>query len=303
MTDTTDDSSTAPAGTPADTPTGTPTDVAVITGGAGGMGLATARKLGGNHIIVLSDVDEQKLRAATDSLTAEGITVHAAPCDITDRASVAALFETASSHGHVRAVVHAAGVSPQMGDPDFIIRVNGLGTVNITREYLQIAREGDALVNVASIAGHMSPTVLQPTRIFARALTDVDAFVAKMTTATKIVPAASRSGMAYSVSKSFVIWYSARMAADFGEHGARILSVSPGSFDTDMGQLEKDHGSGKMVEYAALKRFGRPEEIAAVLAFAVSREPGYLTGTDILVDGGNRAGLGLRGMLDMARSQ
>ena len=276
MTDTTDDSSTAPAGTPADTPTGTPTDVAVITGGAGGMGLATARKLGGDHVIVLSDVNGQKLRTAADSLTAEGITVYVAPCDITDRASVAALFETASSHGHVRAVVHAAGVSPQMGDPDFIIRVNGLGTVNITREYLRTAREGDALVNVASIAGHMSPTVLQPTRIFARALTDVDAFVAKMTAATKSVPAASRSGMAYSVSKSF---------------------------DTDMGQLAKDHGSGTMVEYAALKRFGRPEEIAAVLAFAVSREPGYLTGTDILVDGGNRAGLGLRGMLDMAKSQ
>jgi NAD(P)-dependent dehydrogenase (short-subunit alcohol dehydrogenase family) len=278
-------------------------DVAVITGGAGGMGLATARKLGADHTIVVSDIDDEKVQAAAGQLTAEGITAYAVPCDITDRASVAALFDTASSHGHVRAVVHAAGVSPQMGDPEFIIRVNGQGTVNITREYLEIAREGDALVNVASIAGHMSPRALQPTRTFARALGDVDAFVTKMVASTKIVPAASRSGMAYSTSKSFVIWYSAHMAADFGKNGARILSVSPGSFDTDMGQLEKDHGSGKMVEYAALKRFGRPEEIAAVLAFAVGREPGYLTGTDILVDGGNRAGLGLRGMLDMARSQ
>lgn len=252
---------------------------------------------------MLSDVNGEKVRTAAEQPGTEGITAHAVPCDITDRASVAALFETASSHGHVRAVVHAAGVSPQMGDPEFIIRVNGQGTVNVTREYLAVAQEGDAMVNVASIAGHMSPKVLQPTRTFDRALTDVDAFVGKMVASTKIVPAASRSGMAYSTSKSFVIWYSARMAAEFGKNGARILSVSPGSFDTDMGQLEKDHGSGHMVEYAALKRFGRPEEIAAVLAFAVSREPGYLTGTDILVDGGNRAGLGVRGMIDMAKSQ
>ena len=60
-----------------------------------------------------------------------------------------------------------------------------------------------------------------------------------------------RSGSAYSLSKNFVIWYTAKMAAAFGAARARILSVSPGSFDTPMGRLEEDSGAGKLIEYAA----------------------------------------------------
>jgi NAD(P)-dependent dehydrogenase (short-subunit alcohol dehydrogenase family) len=57
-----------------------------------------------------------------------------------------------------------------------------------------------------------------------------------------------------------------------------------------MGRLEKDHGAADLLKVAAIKRFGRPDEVAAVLAFAASEAPGYLTGTDVLVDGGTRAG-------------
>lgn len=267
------------------------------------MGLATARKLAADHTIVLTDVNGEKLSAAANAFANDGVTVHTVVADITDRDSVRTLFEEAGQYGHVRAVVHTAGVSPQMGDAEFIVRINAIGTINIAQEYLRIAGEGDVLINVASIAGHMTPQALQPTRTYAKAFTDVDTFAEKLVKSTRIAPEASRPGMAYSSSKGFVIWYSAKIAGDFGANGARDLSVSPGSFETDMGQLEKDHGSGKMVEYAALKRFGKPEEIAAVLAFMAGREPGYLTGTDILVDGGNKAGMGVKGMIDMARSQ
>ena len=68
-----------------------------------------------------------------------------------------------------------------------------------------------------------------------------------------------------------------------------------------MGRLEEKSGSRKLLEFAAIKRFGTPEEAAAVLAFAASEAPGYLTGTDILVDGGTKAGLNLKGMITMAR--
>jgi hypothetical protein len=57
-----------------------------------------------------------------------------------------------------------------------------------------------------------------------------------------------------------------------------------------MGQLEKDHGASEFLKVSAIKRFGQPEEIAVVLAFCAGEAPGYLTGTDILVDGGTRAG-------------
>src|SRR6516165_400929 len=110
-----------------------PDTVAVVTGGAGGMGLATARILGRDHAVVISDVRQEALDAATSELAALGITAQAVVADITDRGSVDALFGKASSLGRVKSVVHTAGVSPQMGTAGFIVRVNALGTINVTQ--------------------------------------------------------------------------------------------------------------------------------------------------------------------------
>ena len=274
---------------------------AIITGGTGGMGLATARIIGVDHRIVLADVDGGRLDRAVDELTAAGIEASGTVCDITDRASVDALIDDAERGGHVRALIHTAGVSPQMGDARFIARLNAVGTVNVVESYLRVAGEGDAIVNVASIAGHMSPRLLQPTRAFRLARKDVGAMERKLVGSTRVLPASARAGAAYSTSKAFVIWYTREMAADFGAKGARIVSVSPGSFDTAMGRLEEKSGSAKLLDYAALKRFGKPDEVAEILAFVASTKPGYLTGTDILVDGGTKAGLDLKGMIAMAR--
>jgi NAD(P)-dependent dehydrogenase (short-subunit alcohol dehydrogenase family) len=276
--------------------------VAIVTGGAGGMGLATAKILGSDHTVVISDLEQADLDAATAELAEAGITAQTHRADITDRASVDALFETAGRLGPVRAVVHAAGVSPQMGNADVIVRINALGTIHVTEAALASASEGSALVNVSSIAGHMLPSLMIPRRTFKLALTDAAAFTTKLARVARRGPASMHSGTAYSLSKAFVIWYTAKMAAAFGAKGARILSVSPGSFDTAMGRLEEDSGAGNLIEYAALRRFGKPEEVAELLAFCASDKPGYLTGVDILCDGGTRAGLDLKGMIAMARS-
>jgi NAD(P)-dependent dehydrogenase (short-subunit alcohol dehydrogenase family) len=276
--------------------------VAIVTGGAGGMGLATAKILGSDHTVVISDLAQDALDAAAAGLAEAGITAQTHPADITDRPSVKALFSTAGKLGPVTAVVHAAGVSPQMGNADLIVRINALGTIHVTEAALAAASEGSALVNVSSIAGHLLPSLMIPKRTFKLALTDAEAFTTKLIKVARRGPSSMHPGTAYSMSKAFVIWYSAKMAADFGAKGARILTVSPGSFDTAMGRLEEDSGAGKLIEYAALKRFGKPEEVAELLAFCVSPKPGYLTGVDILCDGGTRAGLDLKGMIAMARS-
>lgn len=268
-------------------------DVAVITGGAGGMGLATALLLARDHTVVVSDVAQEALDSATGALTTAGADFETVVGDITDRASVEALFATASARGPVTAVVHAAGVSPQMGSAEKIVDINAVGTINVTEAALGVLGEGGALVNVASIAGHMLPA--QPTELFQLALADPAAFAQQLTGAATQVPAEQQPGAAYSLSKAFVIWYSAVMAARFGAKGARVLSVSPGSFDTAMGRLEEKSGAGRIVELAALKRFGRPEEVAELLAFCVGSGPGYLTGTDILCDGGTKAGIAAAG--------
>jgi len=116
-----------------------------------------------------------------------------------------------------------------------------------------------------------------------------------------MVPAGFRAGLAYSISKNFVTWYSASQAARFGSRGARIVSVSPGSIDTEMGRLEERAGSGAILRFAALKRFGKPKEIAELLAFCASAKAGYLTGVDIACDGGVLAAFKLRSMLTVAR--
>ncbi|PRC44398.1 oxidoreductase, partial [Mycobacterium sp. ITM-2017-0098] len=107
-----------------------------------------------------------------------------------------------------------------------------------------------------------------------------------MATACAIAPDEARSGLAYAISKSFVRWYSTSQAERFNGRGLRIVSVSPGSVDTEMGLLEAEAGAGAMVTDAAVPRWGKAEEMAELFAFCAGDKAGYLTGTDILNDGG-----------------
>jgi NAD(P)-dependent dehydrogenase (short-subunit alcohol dehydrogenase family) len=122
-----------------------------------------------------------------------------------------------------------------------------------------------------------------------------------MTSACSIAPAAMRPGFAYSISKNFVTWYCSSQAAKFGHRGGRIVSVSPGTIDTAMGRLEERTGSGAIADQSALRRIGRPEEIAEVLAFCASDKASYLTGIDIACDGGALAAMTSRVKLATAR--
>lgn len=277
-------------------------DTVIITGGAGGMGLATARIMGREHHVVLSDVSQERLDSAVETLAAEGITADAVVCDITDRAQVEGLVAGVS--GRLGAVVHTAGVSPTMGSANFIVRVNALGTLNVARSCLPYLSPGFALVNVASIAGHLLPKPMLPKKVFKLALAgEPEEFSEALAKKCARGPARMHSASAYSFSKAFVIWYSARMAAEFGARGARVLSISPGSIDTDMGRLEESRGAGQMVEYSALKRFGTAAEVGEVLAFCAGPKAGYLTGVDILVDGGNYAGMDFKAMMALSRGR
>ena len=260
--------------------------VAVITGGAGGMGRATAKVVGQDHTVVLADVRQDRLDEAAGELDGLGVTYKAVNCDVTDRQAVDALLDTATGLGTLASVIHTAGVSPSMGSAEYVMRTNAIGTLNVNESFFARAGEGSAIVNVASMAAHMLPENIVPTEQFPQALTDAAAFMTDMLAACAIVPEEMQSGIAYAVSKSFVRWYSVAQCEPFNGKGLRILSVSPGSFETEMGLLEADAGAGAMVADAAVPRWGRPEEMANLLAFCASDKAGYLTGTDILNDGG-----------------
>jgi NAD(P)-dependent dehydrogenase (short-subunit alcohol dehydrogenase family) len=261
-------------------------NVSVITGGAGGMGVATAKIMGRDHAIVLADVRQDRLDDAARTLDGLGLTVKAINCDVTDRQAVAGLLDAASGLGTVAAVIHTAGASPTMGDAEYVMRTNAIGTLNVNEVFYQTAGEGSVIVNVASMAAHLLPENMVPTKQFPQALTDEGAFMTDMLAACSIAPEEMRSGIAYAVSKSFVRWYSVSQSERFGRRGLRIVSVSPGSIDTEMGRLEAEAGAGALVADAAVPRWGTPEEMAELLSFCASAKAGYLTGTYILNDGG-----------------
>lgn len=262
------------------------TKISLITGGAGGMGLATAKIVGRDHSLVLCDVRKDRLEAAEATLKDLGVGVTAVHCDVTDREAVLRLFETVTGLGALASVIHAAGVSPSMGDADYVMRTNALGTVNVDEAFFAAADDGAAIVNVASMAAHMLPAEIIPTVKFPLALDDPDQFLAEMAAACAVGPEEARSGLAYAISKSFVRWYSTSQAERFNGRGLRIVSVSPGSVDTEMGRLEEQAGAGAMVADAAVPRWGTAEEMAELFAFCAGDKAGYLTGTDILNDGG-----------------
>lgn len=250
------------------------------------MGVVTAKIVGRDHTVVLCDVRRDRLTAAVTILEDLGMKLTAVHCDVTDRGAAVDLFDTARALGPLASVIHTAGVSPSMGPADYVLRTNAIGTVNVDEAFYAAADAGAAVVNVASMAAHLLPAEVIPTAQFPLALQDEDGFMDAMLAVCEIAPAEARSGLAYAVSKSFVKWYSQSQAERFSARGLRIVSVSPGSVDTEMGRLEERAGAGAMVTNAAIPRWGTPEEMAELLAFCASDKAGYLTGTDILNDGG-----------------
>ena len=262
-----------------------PKKICVITGGGSGMGLATARIMGKDHIVILVSRTLSKLESAAFELRKEGIEAYPFDCDIADRKAVKELAAYAKFLGEVKAVIHAAGMSPHMGDPEKIMTTNALGTININEAFYEVMESGSCIIDVSSMASYMVPKIIYPTRAYKFSRSDQALFIKKMMSRVNLFPQNSRAYLAYAISKNFIIWYARTDAEKFGRKGIRVLSVSPGFFDTPMGDLEKDLSDG-YIPFSALKRTGNVEEIANLFAFCVNEKLGYLTGTDILCDGG-----------------
>jgi NAD(P)-dependent dehydrogenase (short-subunit alcohol dehydrogenase family) len=131
-----------------------PADVVVITG-AGGMGVAVARRVGAGSKIILADIDKQNLDVQTASLTASGYLVVGHVVDVCERASVDELAARAQTHGRVAAVVHTAGVSPVHASVEAILRVDLLGTARMLDAFGGVIAPGGAGVFIASMAANM----------------------------------------------------------------------------------------------------------------------------------------------------
>jgi NAD(P)-dependent dehydrogenase (short-subunit alcohol dehydrogenase family) len=166
-------------------------------------------------------------------------------------------------------------------------------------EFGRVIEPGGAGVVIASMAGHMQPA-LDPE--LERQLASAPA---EKLLGLEACSNITSSQMAYPFAKRANQIRVAAAAATWGERGARINSISPGVISTAMGRLELDSESGTlmraMVDNSGLRRLGTPEDIAAATEFLLGPSAGFITGTDLLVDGGVVAAIHT-GTIDLAKA-
>lgn len=266
--------------------------VSVITGGHGGMGAAIAKELGRDSVIVLASRDAEALKKAQQELTYMGYEAYVFPTDIRKANDVQALADYSVSLGQVMRVIHTAGVSPADTAANEILDTNVLGTVYMTETFFPLLAEGGVMINFASLAAHTIEAPDEWYEVF-DGYSDA-AFYSKLQ--EQIEPfnsdAFACAGMAYCLSKRFVIYYSQKNTVRFAKKGCRILSISPGSYMTPMHQalLDNQPETAQMqLDSIPFERWGHPYEIAALVSFLCSSGAGYLSGIDILTDGGQIA--------------
>ena len=254
--------------------------------GVGGMGQAIARRLGAGKMVLLADYNEQTLASVAESLSADGHHVESRHVDVASPESVRKLARHAASLGAVTQVAHTAGLSPSQASAEAIIAVDLLGTALVLDEFGEVVAAGGAGVVIASMAGHMFPplTAEQEHALAhtpARELLELEFISPKKVT---------EPGIAYGIAKQANHVRVRAASSHWGRRVARINSVSPGIISTPMGQQELASPVGEgmrgMIAMSATGRLGTPDDIASATAFLLGPDASFITGTDLLVDGG-----------------
>ena len=259
--------------------------------GAGSIGQAIARRTGAGKHLLLADFDETNLHNAKTALEEAGHTVSTQRVDVSDAESVRALAQAAAGLGDVLHVVSTAGVSPVQAPARAVLAVDLYGTAVVLEEFGKVIAPGGAGVHISSMAGHMPPP-LAPETARALAFTPVDELLSLPGLAPDAVP---DSGAAYAISKQANHLRAQAAAVTWGDRGARVNCLSPGIILTPLARDEMSgpgaEGYRKMIEVSAAGRVGTADEVATAAAFLLGPDAGFITGSDLLCDGGVIAAL------------
>lgn len=269
----------------------------VITGGSSGLGLAAAHCLASETALLLCARKAQGLEKAKAELETLGAEVYTFQMDASDAEAAKKCAEYAASLGDVQNVIHTAGVSPANTGADDILRINTLGPIHMIQSFHPVMAPGGVLICFSSTAGYTFDTTpeLAPLIPAVKQLYggwESPDFLEKMKsfmTDTMQLPKEALAGMAYCLSKYFVRHIVCTNTKRFAEKGCRILSISPGSYLTPMHQALIDNQpemAASVMQGIPLKRWGHAYEMGKLVEFLCSNGAGYITGVDILADGG-----------------
>jgi len=258
----------------------------VVVVGAGFIGQAIARRVGAGKHLLLANVTHQSSVEAAEALANAGFVVTAAEVDISSRASVQALIAQAQALGEITGLIHAAGVSPSQAPIETILKVDLYGTALVLELFGNAIAHGGSGVVISSQSGHRLPALTgEQDRLLATTPTE-DLLKLPM-----LQPGQVRDTLhAYQLSKRGNSLRVMAEAVRWGTRGARINTISPGIIITPLARDELNGPRGasyrRMIETCAVGRAGTPDEVGNVAALLMGPDGGFITGSDVLMDGG-----------------
>ncbi|MBX2885557.1 MAG: SDR family oxidoreductase [Granulosicoccus sp.] len=237
--------------------------LALVTGGARGIGLASARALAENgYRLILCDIDADNVKSAAAGLGDGAVGM---ACDVADPEQINALFDTIESdYGPVSALVNNAGVAEPADFLETTLeQFQKVIAVNLTGTFATLQRAAKSMIE-HKIEGAIVN------------MSSINAVVAIPTIA------------AYCASKGGVMQLTKAASLALAPHNVRVNAIGPGSINTDMmaGVNSNPEAMRAVMARTPLKRVGEPSEIGDVVAFLCSDKASYITGETIYVDGG-----------------
>ncbi|WP_433766401.1 SDR family oxidoreductase [Pseudomonas putida] len=236
--------------------------VAFINGGSRGIGAATARRLAreGATVAIGYLASAIAAEALVEEIKASGGQAIAIKADASDAAGLAqAIDSVAERFGRLDILVNSAGVlitglleDFSLEDFDRTLAVNVRAVFVASKAAARHMKEGGRIINIGSTNGQRMP--------FA-------------------------GGAAYAMSKSALIGLVKGLARDLGPRGITINNVAPGPVDTDMNPENSEFGAG-LHDLMAIRRHAKADEIAAMVSYLASPDAAFVTGADLLIDGG-----------------
>lgn len=253
--------------------------------GAGSMGTAILRRIAAGRKILLGDVSQQNLERVAHDLQYSGYDVETMIVNAMEKASVEAFAEKAASLGNVMYFIDTAGASPNQASPEHILALDMVGTGFAVDAFGKVMAKGGAGLIISSQTGYMYPIPYEIEREILRTPTE------KLMELPFIRETAmQRSGTAYMIAKRANHLQAQKAAATtWKERRARINTISPGIIVTPLAYDEfaaAGEGYQRMIDASSAKRTGTSDEIAEAAAFLLGEHAKFITGTDLLIDGG-----------------